>query len=450
MATGYQGYQGYQGAAGYGDPQRTQLDRKRQIAELLQQGATDTSAKSLPEGIAQLGKAFIASQAQGRADQAESAYADTVKSRNASLAAALMPNAQGIANEQLGSAAPFDLTPKGADQRTQQAGENSRYRPLVEALLSEGNLGGAVGLMSDQQQLAAQRAEAQRKANEPMTINNQLVDPNSMAVLGDFRDPAKPATPTYKETTLSDGIYYVNEADPADKVRLGAAPAKQGTGSPTNPAGLTEDQMKMEISLADKWDRVAAEWQDVTNMSDRAKTMGARGDAVGDLQLTIALTKLADPGTAAREGEVTLTQQTASLAAQAQNWIEKLQKGNTLLPPETRKAMLEAVNEMEGVYTKFYSGVGERAKQRVVGYGLDPTRVFLTMQPQSMRPPEPPKPSMAQQGIDAIGGALKDFGGMFTQPGRAQPQMQPQAKPPAGVDPLEWQHMTPEEKALFQ
>ena len=71
MATGYQGYQG---AVGYGDPARAQVDRKRQIAELLQQGATDTSPKSFWEGAAQLGKAFIARGANERADQAERAY----------------------------------------------------------------------------------------------------------------------------------------------------------------------------------------------------------------------------------------------------------------------------------------------------------------------------------------------------------------------------------------
>lgn len=189
-----------------------------------------------------------------------------------------------------------------------------------------------------------------------------------------------------------------------------------------NPTGLTDEQVKTEIALSKDWGNVASEWQNVANMSERARTMGARKDSVGDLQLVIALTKLADPGTAAREGEVQMSQQTASLVDQASNWIEKLKEGNTLLPDSSRAAMLQAINEMEGVYTNFYEGVGERTKQRAEAYGFDPQRVFLTMQPKSMRAPEKPKPTVAQQGIDAIGGALKDFGGMFMQPGRAQPQ----------------------------
>lgn len=71
------GYQGY--GAGYGDPERAKVDRARQMAELLQQGATDTSPKSFWEGAAQLGKAFIARGAMDRADKAESAYGDNQK-----------------------------------------------------------------------------------------------------------------------------------------------------------------------------------------------------------------------------------------------------------------------------------------------------------------------------------------------------------------------------------
>ena len=73
MATGYQGY------SGYGDPARTKVDRARQMAELLQQGATDTSPKSFWEGAAQLGKAFIARDAMGKAEKAETEYGDNQK-----------------------------------------------------------------------------------------------------------------------------------------------------------------------------------------------------------------------------------------------------------------------------------------------------------------------------------------------------------------------------------
>ncbi len=69
-------YTGYQG---YGSPERAKVDRARQMAELLQQGATDTSPKSFWEGAAQLGKAFIARDAMGKAEKAETEYGDNQK-----------------------------------------------------------------------------------------------------------------------------------------------------------------------------------------------------------------------------------------------------------------------------------------------------------------------------------------------------------------------------------
>ncbi len=65
----------YTGYSGYGSPERAKVDRARQMAELLQQGATDTSPKSFWEGAAQLGKAFIARGAMDKADKAETSYA---------------------------------------------------------------------------------------------------------------------------------------------------------------------------------------------------------------------------------------------------------------------------------------------------------------------------------------------------------------------------------------
>ena len=63
----YAGYQGY-------DPELDRLKQRRDIAEALQQGALETGPKSLPEGIAQIGKALIARQAMKKANKAGDAY----------------------------------------------------------------------------------------------------------------------------------------------------------------------------------------------------------------------------------------------------------------------------------------------------------------------------------------------------------------------------------------
>lgn len=224
-----------------------------------------------------------------------------------------------------------------------------------------------------------------------------------------YDDENKAGVLANAQSVLAETIRNNKATDATRRAELAA----KASDLKNNPTGLTDEQVKTEIALSKDWGNVATEWQNVSNLSARAKAMGARKDSVGDLQLVIALTKLADPGTAAREGEVQMSQQTASLVDQASNWVEKLKEGNTLLPDASRDAMIQAIAEMQSVYNDFYEGVGERTKQRAEAYGFDPGRIFLTMQPKSMRAPEQPKPNMMRDAIGNIGNAIQGLGGMF-------------------------------------
>lgn len=128
MATGYQGY------SGYGDPARTKVDRARQMAELLQQGATDTSPKSFWEGAAQLGKAFIARGAMDKAEKAETEYGDNQKKALALFLSQMYPDAQGLAKQDLAAPAAFDLTPGAMEARQVQGGMGDRVRSMAQLL----------------------------------------------------------------------------------------------------------------------------------------------------------------------------------------------------------------------------------------------------------------------------------------------------------------------------
>lgn len=86
---------GYQG---YGSPERAKVERERRLAELLQQGVTDTGPKSLWEGVAQLGKAFIARDAMGRADKAEGEYGDSQRKIFEALTGHMVPDSAGTAS----------------------------------------------------------------------------------------------------------------------------------------------------------------------------------------------------------------------------------------------------------------------------------------------------------------------------------------------------------------
>jgi hypothetical protein len=124
-------YTGYQG---YGSPERAKVDRARQMAELLQQGATDTGPKSFWEGAAQLGKAFIARGAMDKADQAETAYGDNQKRIADTLISQMYPDAQGVAQQDLAAPAAFDLTPGGMEARQAQGGQGDKVRNLASLL----------------------------------------------------------------------------------------------------------------------------------------------------------------------------------------------------------------------------------------------------------------------------------------------------------------------------
>ena len=124
----------YSGYAGYGDPERAKVDRARQMAELLQQGATDTSPKSFWEGAAQLGKAFIARDAMGKADQAETAYADNRKKATDLFISQMYPDAQGVAKQDLAAPAAFDLTPGAMEARQAQGGVGDKVRSMASLL----------------------------------------------------------------------------------------------------------------------------------------------------------------------------------------------------------------------------------------------------------------------------------------------------------------------------
>lgn len=159
MATGYQGY------AGYGTDE-AKAKRIRGLADMLtQQSMQDRFApvQHWTQGLGRMAEAMAANNLAAQADQAETAYGNTVKDRNARLASALMPDAAGVTNDQLNTAAPFDLTPKGVEGRATQAATNNGQRAILEALLNDGGLSAGLGYVQGQEQRQYDRS---RDANE--------------------------------------------------------------------------------------------------------------------------------------------------------------------------------------------------------------------------------------------------------------------------------------------
>jgi hypothetical protein len=465
MASSYQGYAGY-------DPERAKVDRARQMAELLQQGATDTSPKSFWEGAAQLGKAFIARGAMDKADKAESAYRD---SQQKALDLFLSQNPFGASEASPASETPSTPSSRRQawmDQRKPAAAPAEASVPNVAQMaetLAMTSAPPAMGASGNMQPPAPNMAQAPAMAPPPATAQPQGMSGKiaslSNVLMGNMpeRAPQVPQAPQmdigalvrqrYAMTGDMQGAIdygqalqrqqiedqrfadqtryargrdavgdqrwnttfdYQKERDQVGDTRwntefdyrkgrdeigdtqwgqqlgeskrqfnetMGLNRLKMALEGATANGAPSEDMIQLEREFAKDWKSVQGNFSDIQNQWGRMQSMASRGDAAGDLALVVSFTKMLDPGSVAREGEVALTQKAASLYDQMQNLLPRLEKGDTLLPPETRKALLEAAGQMYNVYNDTFQRLAGDYKSTAEQYRMAPERVMMGYRP---------------------------------------------------------------------
>ena len=189
--------------------------------------------------------------------------------------------------------------------------------------------------------------------------------------------------------------------DPEGNV-IASGPAKT-TGEPAfGTSGLNKDQLQVEREMARNWDSIHADYTNVARQYQNIKSMGALAGrdkparSAADLALIVSITKMLDPTSVAREGEVKLTQSSASLFDQVKNLPAQWEQGQTLLPDNTRYALLKVADELWPSYQKAYQNRA-RDTEKVVGeYGLAPHRVMM-----GYRAPAAP-PANAEQDMDSL------------------------------------------------
>ena len=114
----------------------------------------------------------------------------------------------------------------------------------------------------------------------------------------------------------------------------------------------------------------------------RAKALGklAKTDpksaSAADLALIVTVTKMLDPTSVAREGEVKLTQSSASLVDSVLNMREQIEKGQTILPAAQREALLNMVETLMPSYSNAYQKRARDAYTTAKEYGFSPKRVM--------------------------------------------------------------------------
>ena len=143
------------------------------------------------------------------------------------------------------------------------------------------------------------------------------------------------------------------------------------------PSERRNGQFTQERQLRQEFTSITSDYRDIQQSLGTIETMASRGDAQGDLALVVAFTKLLDPGSVAREGEVSLTQSSASTVQQATNWLNQLQRGNTILPQDVRAAFLSASQELAGQYRQSFDARRSEYGAIAEDYGLDANRITI-------------------------------------------------------------------------
>lgn len=329
------------------------------------------------------------------------------------------------------------LRDTGQDPRKgmQNAFARGRANPYTDANLQQGiaalsaqlgqapaapeymNLGGGAVGMTQGGQFSMVREPAQ-EPRKPIEVNGRLVDPETYQVLGDFSDPEKPSGADWQQFTDASGqLWEYQRGVPGTERKVAVpqarVPGSDGAGGIKPPSGYQYIQnpetgepmlqpipggpydkglnmnpqfIAMELQQSKDWKGVYNNFSDINDQAGRIRTMAARKDPAGDLALVVSFTKMLDPGSVAREGEVALTQSAASALQQAQTWLPRLEQGGTLLPDALRQDLLKAGEEMYGVYERKYHDIAGDYIARSNAYGFAPERVLMGYRPPTSGP----------------------------------------------------------------
>jgi hypothetical protein len=171
-------------------------------------------------------------------------------------------------------------------------------------------------------------------------------------------------------------------------VTANASAQRASSAAAGAPGAALNRGFTQERQLRQEFTSITADFRDIQNNMGVIDTVAQRADAQGDLALVVAFTKLLDPGSVAREGEVSLTQSTASTVQQASNWLNRLRDGNTVLPVEVRQAFVEASRDLAGQYQRSFDARRQEFAGIARDFNLNPDRVTVGGSAAQSTPPQ--------------------------------------------------------------
>lgn len=175
--------------------------------------------------------------------------------------------------------------------------------------------------------------------------------------------------------------------------------------------------------LRKEWTSVTSDFQEVSAQYANLDTLSQRRDSASDLALIVAFTKILDPGSVAREGEVQLSQKAAGLLDNVVIWEERIRKGETLLPDSVRSAYVAAAKDIyETQLRQIYQKRRDEYMNIAQQSGIDPTLALPDFTNStgagSLEPSEIPNPGDV---VDWNGANYRFKGGDPANPGNWEP-----------------------------
>lgn len=167
--------------------------------------------------------------------------------------------------------------------------------------------------------------------------------------LGPVRESTT-APPKLDQVDAGNNIHLVN---PTTGETVRTIPKAQSPGQQTQDAqtraSVTNARLNLQNQLAAAFERNPAikNAREISRAISTARSSLAQNTAIADLNSIVSLTKIFDPGSVAREGEVNLTISAASLPQRLQVLIQQVNSGQKLTPAQRRdmEALIAEIEE---------------------------------------------------------------------------------------------------------
>lgn len=171
--------------------------------------------------------------------------------------------------------------------------------------------------------------------------------------------------PDWKETLLEDGVYWVDKANPANRVKIGERPERnEGEGREFTQEGKLraeyEKAAKPFVDLRINYQKILASSQDNTGASDIA--------------MVYSFMKMLDPTSVVREGEFATAENAGGVPTQIMTMYNRALTGERLAP-EIRQQFLQQAGRQYEQQIQTYEQIRKQYAELATQYGVNPERV---------------------------------------------------------------------------